>query len=253
MPSRWRLFSFRCLETPLSCFGFDADSNKGVHLMNIRAFLRSIALLLSLAGLCSCFGSDDGEPADLVVPPTPVLPFADSEDQLMANFKTVYEDMDHDLFKEILHPDFATFLQPRTQVDFPDVGPTLDLATELRSAERMFASIELTDTDGHALAAVLNIEFAIIEQRTAWANTLANDNFPGARSALFDVNFLFSRSDQSTIEVMGQIKFYVAGRDSVHNGVSRTYWEMIGQQDFTGNKNKAVEETPWSSLKALYR
>lgn len=41
--------------------------------------------------------------------------------------------------------------------------------------------------------------------------------------------------------------------DSLHDGFQQTYWEILGQQDLTSHGLKSGEETPWGSLKALFR
>jgi hypothetical protein len=182
----------------------------------------------------------------------PGLPFPGTENQLMANFRTTYEDMNVDTMADLLHADFITILQNSTIQEFPDVGTTLDLTEELRIAERMFSGQPVTDPDGDLVQAVSIISFNIFEQQGTWADSQPNDVIPNARFALFDVTFLFGRPGASTLKVEGQIKFYVAGRDSVVGGLTKTYWQMIGQQDLT-NSGKAVESNSWGSVKALFR
>ncbi|MDX2474402.1 MAG: hypothetical protein QNL91_11900 [Candidatus Krumholzibacteria bacterium] len=182
----------------------------------------------------------------------PGLPFPGTENQLMANFRTTYEDMNFDTMADLLHADFITILQPSTTQEFPDVGATLDLTEELRIAERMFSGQPVTDPDGALVQAISIISFNIFEQQGAWVTSPPNDVIPNARFALFDVTFLFGRPGASTLKVEGQIKFYVAGRDSVVDGLTKTYWEMIGQQDLT-NSGKAIENNSWGSVKALFR
>lgn len=182
----------------------------------------------------------------------PGLPFTGSEDQLMQNFRTTYEDMNFDTMAELLHSDFITILQSSTIQEFPDVGTTLDLAEELRIAERMFSGQPVTDPDGALVQAISQIGFLIFEQQGTWATTPPTDVIPDARSALFDVIILFERPGASTLKVEGAIKFYAVGRDSFHDGSMQTYWQMVGQQDLT-NGGKAVETSVWGTVKALFR
>ncbi len=193
--------------------------------------LAAVALLILPAGCI--FSPDDGE--DKPTPTEELIPFAGSEDQLMANFRTAYEDMDYSIFEDLLHPDFITILQNSTIQEFPDVGTTLDLAEELRIHDRMFSGQPVTDPDGALVQAISSISFDIFEQQVTWADSQPNDVIPNARFSLYDVTFLFDRPGASTLKVVGQIKFYVAGRDSVVGGVTKTYWEMIGQQDLTNS------------------
>jgi hypothetical protein len=199
--------------------------------MTMKKLLLPVALLLLMAPGGCIFSPDEGKN---ITPINPVgVPFAGTEDQLMMNFRTAYEEMDFNAYQDILHPDFITILQPDTQEEFPDVGPTLDVAEELRIAERMFAGQPVTDPDGNLVPGITSIDFQTYEQRVTWATSQANDVIPNARFALYDVIFRFERPGYSTLEVTGQIKFYVAGRDSFHNGADRTFWQMIGQQDLT--------------------
>jgi len=161
------------------------------------------------------------------------VPFASSEDILMENFRLAYETMDFNIYRDMLDRRFLTFLQTSTTAQFPDVGTTLDVAEELRIAERMFSGNALTDPLGALVPGISNISFDLFQQNGTWTDTGVNDVVPNASFALYDVVFLFDRGANSTLRVQGQIKFYVTSRDSLHNGVHRPYWQMIGQQDLT--------------------
>jgi len=66
------------------------------------------------------------------------------------------------------------------------------------------------------------------------------------------VDFLFDRGQEfSTLKVGGTIKFYVASRDSLHDGTIKQYYQMIGQVDLTAGF-KSTELIPWGSVKALW-
>jgi hypothetical protein len=199
--------------------------------------LAAVALLIVPAGCI--FSPDDGDEGGGGTPTPPPIPLAGTEEQLMANFRTAYEDMDYNTFEDLLHPDFITILQNSTVEEFPDVGLTLDLAEELRIHQRMFSGQPVTDPDGALVQAISSISFNIFEQQGTWATSQPNDVIPNARFALYDVTFLFDRPGASTLKVDGQIKFYVTGRDSVVSGLTKTYWQMIGQQDLT-NSGKSV-------------
>ncbi len=212
--------------------------------------LLALLALLSFPFLAGCDGDD---PVEIETVPVPVsLPFPDSENQLLANFRTTYEEMEYHPFVDLLHPDFAMILQNSTVQEFPDLGPALDRADEMRIASRMFSGQPVTDPDGALVQAISGISFDIFEQQTIWTDTQPNDAFPNTRYALYDVTFLFDRPGASTLKVVGQIKFYVTGRDTVVNGEAKSYWQMIGQQDLT-NSGKAVAGSSWGEVKAHYR
>lgn len=197
--------------------------------------LAIVALLVAPAG---CIFSPDDEP-DPGPGPGPVgLPFPSSPDILMANFQKVYEDMDYNNFKDMLHPDYITLLQASTQQEFPDVGPTLDLAEELRIHQRMFGGQPVTDPDGNLVPGISTISFQTFQQVDTWTTSQPNDVIPNAEASNYEVTFLFDRPGFSTLKVDGQIKFYVVGRDSTVDGTVRTYWQMRGQQDLTSDGGK---------------
>ena len=187
------------------------------------------------------------------LPPVPALPFAGSEDQVIANFRTVYEGMDFASFPDLMHPDFIMVLQPGTMEEFPDLGPTLDLAEETRIAERMFSGEPVTDPTGYLVPGIASIAFPVFERQGAWSDTPPTDPIPDSRSALYDVTILFQRTGYSTLRVEGLMKFYVAGRDSFHDGADRVFYEMKGQLDLTGGFAKAVETATFGGVKALFR
>jgi hypothetical protein len=201
--------------------------------MKTKSFLLLAALFLLIAPAGCIFSPDEGDGGGGGGGGTTGLPFPGSEDQLMRNFRTVYETMEFNGYRDMLHPDFITLLQPATQEEFPDVGPTLDREEELLIGERMFSGQAITNSKGDLVPGISAISFEIFEQQGDWATSQPNDVIPNARFAQFEVTFLFDRQGNSTLRVDGLIKFYVTGRDSVVNGVTKTYWQMRGQQDLT--------------------
>jgi|GEM_PF-1720975 len=182
------------------------------------------------------------------------LPFPGSPDQLMANFQTVYESMDLHGYWEMLDEKFLTLLQQSTTDEFPDLGATLDVNEEMRISERMFSGDAVTDPDGNLIPGVRAISFSVFRALDAWATSPSDDVIPNAEWAPFEVQFLFDRGQNfSTLKVDGIIKFYVTSRDSLHEGVVKDYYQMIGQWDLTNSGFKSVEETNWGSVKALFR
>ncbi len=164
----------------------------------------------------------------------PDLSFPSSPDLLMANFQTVYEWRYFSGYRELMHPDFLTVLQQSTTEEFPDVGTTLDVNEELRIHERMFSGEAVVDPLGNFVPGVLSISFHTFQAVNAWTMTPPDDIIPNAEMAPFEVRFLFDRGQTySTLEVNGTIMFYVTSRDSVHQGTTLQYYQMIGQVDLT--------------------
>jgi len=203
--------------------------------MKTKSLLLLMAFILLLAPAGCIFSPDDGDDTGTPTPGTDI-PFAGSEDILMTNFRTAYENMDFDTYRDLLHPDFITILQTSTQEEFPDVGATLDLSEELRIAERMFTGDPVNDPNGNLVPGISSISFQNFDQDVTWADSQPSDVIPNARFALYQVVFLFDRPGFSTLRVEGQIKFYVSGRDSLHAGRNQTYWQMVGQQDLTDSE-----------------
>jgi len=206
--------------------------------MNKKSLLLLVAFVLLIAPAGCIFSPDDGDDDQIKPGPESQLPFAGSEDLLMTNFRTVYEDMDFNSYRDMLHPDYKMILQPSTTTLYPDVGTSLDLEEDLRITERMFSGEPLTDPNGELVPGISSISFDQLEQQGTWATSPSNDVIPNARFGLFEVIFRFERPGHSTLMVQGQIKFYVAGRDSFHEGADRTYWQIIGQQDLTQDSDQ---------------
>lgn len=216
---------------------------------------KRFCILMTLIPLTAIFGAcsdDDILPTPPPSPPATDEIFPGTEDQLLENFRAAYEDRDNTSLQKVLQSDFVTFLQMQTQAEFPEVGPTLDLSEELRIAQRIFSGQHHTGGSGNLVPGISTISFQTFTRRDPWSTSPASGALPNTRFAFFDVAIHFDRPGYSTLRSEGQIKFTVAGRDSVHNGVLRTYWQMVGQQDLTHMSLKAVEEVAWGSLKALY-
>lgn len=197
--------------------------------------LLMLALALALVGAGGCiFSPEKDEPCDGCNGGETPLPFPDTPDKLMTNFRTVYEQMDFADFAKMLHPQYVTILKESTYIEYPDVGTTLDLEEELRIHERMFSKQDVTDPDGALVPGVQSIDFQTWERTGVWSVSPSNDPIPNAEYALYDVVFLFDRGAGHTIlKVQGSIKFYVDSRDSVVNGVTKPYYQMRGQVDLT--------------------
>jgi hypothetical protein len=181
------------------------------------------------------------------------LPFPASPEQVMANFQTIYETMDVNEYLNLMHPDFVTILQQSTMEEFPDVGPTLDRYEEQNIHKRMFSGLAVTDPNGNLVPGVHNIDFSVFMPLDVWQISPPEDVIPNALYAPFEVSILFDRGQNySTMKVEGIIKFYVTGQEFSYKGVTRVFYQMVGQVDLT-DSNKAVEGTSWGTAKALFR
>ncbi len=218
-------------------------------MLRLRGCVFLVSLLMILVVGAGC-GSDDPDP---LVPVDAGLPFPGSEDQLMANFVTAYEDMDIDSYRDLLHPDYKMILQPTTVASYPDLGPDLDRDEELRSAGRMFAGEPVTDPDGVSIPATGSISVDVLAQQGAWAVSLPDDAIPNTRFGNFEVIFRWDRPGFASMMVSGTVRFYVAGRDSLHEGSPRIYWQLLGVLDLTDSFRKGSELDNWGSVKALWR
>ncbi len=193
-----------------------------------------VALVLLLAAAGGCIFSPPDVPPCTDCNPTQKLQFPDSEDKLMANFQYIYETMDYQEFRKMLGHNYITVLQQSTRNTFPDVGETFDLEEELRIHERMFSKQDVYDPNNVAVPGVQTIQFNTFQRVGVWLTSPANDRIPNARSALYSVQFLFDRgATYSILKVTGNIQFYVTSRDSTVGGVTKPYFQMVGQIDLT--------------------
>jgi hypothetical protein len=200
--------------------------------MKSKSFMLLVALTMMIFSAGCIFSPDEGDD-DNKPKPGPTLAYPGTRDILMKNFKQIYEEMDYDAFREMMHIDYFMILQQSTITEFPDVGPTIDLAEELRMHERMFAGNPVTDPDGELVPGITSISFEEFRQLGEWVTSPPNDPIPNAESGTWQVEFLFARPGFLDFSVKGQIKFYATFRDSLHEGLVQPYWQMIGQKDET--------------------
>lgn len=213
-------------------------------------FLPAVLMMLALAGCGDSVIVDNFD-----IPEPSPLPFPDTPDQLMANFQTTYEQMDFAKLFRLLHPDFECVLQQSTVNEFPDVGPTLDIMEELRIHERLFSKRDVTDPVGVLVPAIQVISFQTFARQGAWGAAPPTDQFPDAENALYDVVVLFNRGQTfSTLKVQGSLRFYVTHRDSTVGGVTKPYYQMLGQRDLTTDQKAMGQESScWGSVMAIFR
>jgi len=184
--------------------------------------------------------------------PDSALPFPDTPEQLMANFREIYEAMDVDEFGLILDPGFETILQDNTIIEFPHMGLTLDVAEENRIHERMFSGEDLTGHGGDFIPAIINLSFDEFRAVVDWGVSLPTDPIPNTLSSLYEVDILVDRGQIfSSFRIVGQIRFYVTTAEGNLNGQPKTYYRMVGQLDLTLSE-KGAGNTSWGSLKAWF-
>jgi hypothetical protein len=210
-------------------------------------------MILAVTTLCVVFAAcSDDEP---VVPPTPE-PFnlPESPGAVMISFAIAHETLDRDLYWSLLHPEFEMVLQQETIEQFPDIGPRLEIDEEIRITDRMFSGNDLIDPNGALVPGVVAIHLEKFNPELDWQVSPSDDPIPNVLFAPYQVEFLFNRGQSySQAFAVGQARFYVAARDSVHEGETREYFQLIGIVDLTLGSYKATEQECWGSFKALYR
>ncbi len=216
----------------------------------LRSLIASLVLILLFAGC----GDDDP-----VTPPAPVWPPADlaaSPADLMQRFLSAYEAMDAATLLKLMSADHLTILQPSTTLQFPDVGPSLDMTEEARIHERMFSRRDQTDPSGSPVPAIEAIEFLTFAAAGDWALSAPTDPIPDAQFAPYDVQIRFDRGQtNSLLQVRGVVKFYATPRDTTRDGRTFRYYLLCGQFDLTQSlvEAKDSESSSWGDVKALFR
>lgn len=217
----------------------------------MRTMAPVAALLLLALAAAGCGG-------DKATEPTYTWPadFPGTPDQLMTNFRAAYEGMDAAALLATLRADHLTILQSSTVTQFPDVGPTLDMVEETRIHERMFSKQDVVDPDGSLVPGIQAITFQSFARQGTWGTSSAGDIFPETQYALYSVEVRFDRGQShSILLVQGQLKVYVAARDSTTHGETRPFYQLMAQMDLTQNAAKTAdtESSAWGAVKALFR
>jgi hypothetical protein len=220
--------------------------------------MRNRILVCTLLGLMAVCGGCTDDAENPLQPgaggdiPDSDLPFPTTPDLLMANFQTIYENMDLGEYQLILDPAFETLLDPDTANQYPALGATLDVDEEKRIHGRLFSGKDLTDAEGGLLPANQHFTFSRFQKVVDWGESLSSDPIPSTLSALYEVDILIDRGQNySTFKVDGQIRFYVKPAAGLVDGESRNYYRLVGQLDLTGY-GKDVEFFTWSTLKAMF-
>lgn len=210
------------------------------------------ALAILLMGiLVLAAGCNDDDPVRVTEEDPPVEP--PTPQALLEYVLTAYEDMDKDLYLELLDPDFLFVLRPETAARFPELGPTLDVVEEEQIHRRMFSGEHVTDPDGDRQPGVRQIGWQIFQAQDSWAESDDVDRFPDTMWAPFDVDLIVDCGQEfSTFKATGVAKFYVRQHSRLAGDEEITYFKLAGIVDLT-QSDKGVERTPWGLIKALYR
>lgn len=194
-----------------------------------RLFFLVPLVLVALAGSGCLFSPDSGKGPD--TPPV-VIPFPDSPDQLIANFKTAYTSMRIDDYRPVLHPEYVFLLRPEDVA--PGGSDRFTYAEELAVAENMFSGLPIPRPGDTPVPAISNISIAVLNRLGTWIDVGPSDpNFPNTKRALYEIQLSFFQAPEFTIIVNGQQEFYVTSEDSLVNGETKQYYQLRGQRDLT--------------------
>ncbi len=187
-----------------------------------RAIIVTHAVILIMLAwqFIGCFGHDSVMAPD---PETGNYPFADTPDQLMANFAAAYGARDLEGYAATLHPDFV-FVPAGAG---PDAKSHYSRETELRVAANMFSG-EDREKDGVFIAGITHILFERCAPLGAW-------NADGdALRRTYRVRLRFLRDRGPELMVEGECDFTVVATDlpSPDGGTRRGY-QILRQVDRT--------------------
>lgn len=190
-----------------------------------RALVLSLCLVaMALAG-AGCREDGPADPPPFVGPATP--------EQLMADFKAAYEDLDIDGYREVIHPDFLIFLSQDTVDEFALPGPTFSYAEEMLIAERMFSGHPYVRPDQTIVPGITRFDFTYFAPETDWEEAGAEDRFPLALCAQYRVDIKVEQGNLGMVSIGGLIEFAVRNDPVEVNGALRDRWWMVGQVDYT--------------------
>lgn len=212
--------------------------------------MRKILLcgLLVLAALCAGCSDDD----DPVTPPAEDYPFAGSAGQLMVNFVKAYEERNYDEYVELLDEGFLFYLLPVTVTDYDLPRDHFIRQEEMGIAEAMFSGT----SPGDGVGAVTDLDFLVLAGVEDIWEAADDARFPDTIMRSFDVVLQVEQTagdDVKQIVVAGRAVFFLSAEQVEYQGGTRFLYRLAGIDDQTSGGGKAVEETPWGSVKALYQ
>ncbi len=197
--------------------------------MNAKRILMLLAVVLLIVPAGCIFSPDDG---DGKPPVGKTLPFANSPEQLMQNFQTVYEEMDIDGYREVIDPNFVIYLSQETINEYSLPREFFDYDEEVLITERMFSGNAITRPNGDIIPGIVRIQFNVFQAEAAWAVSPADHRIPNALWAPFRVDFTIDQGTRA-LDIKGIIEFYLRSEQVEHQGRLQTRYRMIGQVDYT--------------------
>jgi hypothetical protein len=218
-----------------------------------RRWRTAMIMLLACGALLALGGCDKGEPPEQPHETTG-LPFADTPDQLMANFETAYTDMNLDAYRdEVLADAYDFVLLPETVDCFGLLDGTFGHADELAITQKMFSG--QPNEAGRVLA---DLEITEFQPQGGWLPVAETDStfggIPGALLRRYDVLMFANMQGEFRYVVQGMQIFCVAPDTVLHEGAPTPRYRLRGQIDLTVvNLDKATDVAPWGTLKALFR
>jgi len=201
---------------------------------------RSLDLLVVLAFLCAlaggCFDAEDS-PID-PDPAVSTYPFPDTAEQLMANVRAAYEDMDITEYAFTLHEDFVFLFS--TECLIAPVGGSYTREEDLLHTGRLLSGETGYDqVHDRVLPAVRDIEIVEFENLTGWSEVAPEEpGFPGGMKAMYAVTAFMTldTADDNSYGIDGLQVYYVKqDAESVPEGESRLCFYLVGQKDLASD------------------
>lgn len=201
---------------------------------------RSLDLLLVLAFLCAlaggCFDAEDS-PID-PDPAVSTYPFTDTAEQLMANVRAAYEDMDIAEYTFTLHEDFV-FLFSTECLIAPEGGAYTREEDLLHTGRLLSGETGYDQVHDRVLPAVRDIEFLQFENLTGWSEVAPEEpGYPGGIKAMYAVTAVMTLDtlDDNTYGIDSfQLFFVKAELTSDTGGGARQRYYLIGQRDLVSD------------------
>jgi len=200
------------------------------RLAHAQRILAVLAFLGAMAG--GCFDSED-----VLVQPEPAVsayPFPDTAEQLMANVRAAYEDMDINEYAFTLHEDFV-FLFSTECLIAPEGGAYTREEDLLHTGRLLNGEAGYDHVHDRVLAAVRDIEFVEFENLTGWSEVSPEEpGFPGGMKAMYGVSVVMTldTADENSYGIDSvQVYYLKQEMGTAPGGESQMRFYLIGQRD----------------------
>jgi hypothetical protein len=200
--------------------------------MNVKRILMLLAVVLLIAPAGCIFSPDDSNDNDNT---GTELPFPNTPEKLMANFQTVYENMDIDGYRQVIDPSFTIYLSQETIDEFALPREFFDYDEEVLITERMFSGNSITRPNGDIIPGITRIDFSYFQAEAAWATSPADHRIPNALWAPYRVDMTITQGTDGRLNIKGIIEFYLTSEQVEYQGRTQTKYSMVGQIDYTSN------------------